>query len=72
MKVIISPLQALDHYVSREFSFIIRELLQTFGWYHADVWKLHSVPGPLPDKLKREFGLLPEVILIWGAGVVRH
>ena len=67
MKVIISPLCALDHYVSREFSFIIRDLIQLFGWKHIEVTKLHGKPGALEDKLTRELDGLPEVILIWGA-----
>ena len=67
MKVIISPLRALDHYVSREFSFIIRDLIQSYGWNHIEVNTLHSRPGPLAEKLKQELDGMPEVILIWGA-----
>ncbi len=67
MKVVISPLRAFDHYVSREFSFIIRELIQSHGWKHIDVWELHHGAGPLRDQLSNELDGLPEVILIWGA-----
>jgi hypothetical protein len=67
MKVIISPLYAFDHYVSREFAFIMRNLIQSYGWKHVEVVDLQSRPGSLSDKLKQEFGELPQVILVWGA-----
>ena len=67
MKAVISPLCAFDHYVSREFAYIIRNLIHEYGWKHIEVEQLHSGPGTLRDKLRRELGALPEVILIWGA-----
>jgi hypothetical protein len=72
MKVIISPLHELDHYVSREFAYIIRDLIDTYGWKNVVVAMLHGGPGTLRDKLRKELGELPEVILAWAAHVRRR
>jgi hypothetical protein len=32
MKLIVADLLCLDHYVSREFSYIIRDLIENHGW----------------------------------------
>jgi hypothetical protein len=65
MKVIVSPLDVLDHYVSREFSRIIRDLVTVYGWRHVEVANLCRRHGPLRDRLWSELGEEPEVILFW-------
>jgi hypothetical protein len=65
MKLIISPLACLDHYVSREFSFIIRDLIDTHGWKSMEFAELADESGPLRELIRWKFGELPEVILFW-------
>jgi hypothetical protein len=65
MKLIISPLAALDHYVSREFAFTIRELIETHGWRSLDFDELGDGSGSLGERILRKFDELPDVILFW-------
>jgi hypothetical protein len=65
MKLIISELEALRGYVSREFYYIMTELIQQYGWRQIDTFKLWRSPGSLPSKLLQACGELPEIILLW-------
>lgn len=63
MKLIVSHLEALRTYVSREFYFIMRDLISTHGWRHIEICKLWNGAGTIRDKLIDEFGELPGSIL---------
>jgi hypothetical protein len=65
MKLIVAPLRELDHYVSREFAYIIRELIETYGWCHVETAALSADPTPLREILHAKFGSAPCVILFW-------
>lgn len=63
MKLIVSQLEAWTTYVSREFSFIISDLMSTYGWRHIEIDKLWKGTGTVRDQLIDEFGELPETII---------
>ena len=65
MKLIVSNLESLRTYVSREFYFIMRDLISTHGWRHIEMHKLWNGAGTIRDKLIDEFGELPGSILFW-------
>jgi hypothetical protein len=65
MKLIVSHLESLRTYVSREFYYIMRELISTHGWRHIEISKLWNGAGTIRDKLLDEFGELPGSILFW-------
>jgi len=66
MNLIVSELEAVSTYVSREFHYIMSELIGVYGWRHVDTIELWDEPGPLKARLLRRFGELPAVILFWG------
>ena len=74
MKLIISGLASLDHYVSREFSYIIRELIATHGWKSMEFAEFGDGSRPLRDLILGKFDERPDVILFWeGYGFInRH
>lgn len=65
MKLVISHLETLRTYVTREFYYIMRDLISTHGWRHIETGKLWHGSGTIRDKLLSEFGELPESILFW-------
>lgn len=65
MKLIVSHLETLRTYVTREFYYIMRELISTYGWRHIEIGKLVNGSGTIRDRLLSEFGELPESILFW-------
>ena len=65
MKLIVSQLKALGRYVSREFHYVMTDLIRHFGWQHIDPHKLWQSHGSIKNKLLQEFGELPEIILFW-------
>ncbi|HEY7546326.1 MAG TPA: glycosyltransferase [Blastocatellia bacterium] len=65
MKLIVSELGALKGYVSREFYFIMTELIEAYGWKHVETFKLLNARGSLKERILREAGEMPEAILFW-------
>lgn len=65
MKLIISELAALGGYVSREFYYVMTELMASHNWNQIDTYKLWRAPGNLTSKLLNNFGELPDAILFW-------
>ncbi len=65
MKLIISEMEALRNYVSREFFFVMRRLIDDYHWLQIDVHTLWGRPGNLRQKLLDAFGGLPETLLFW-------
>src|ERR1044071_1654044 len=65
MKLIVSYLGALRRYVSREFYYVMADLMANHGWKHIETNDLWSDRGTLQDRLLARFGELPETILFW-------
>src|SRR5437588_2007691 len=65
MKLIISQMDALRTYVSREFAYVMQDLISRFHWQQIDTFRLWNRPGSLREKLLDQFGELPETILFW-------
>ncbi len=65
MKLIVSELRALSRYVSREFYFIMAELIATYGWKHVETLQLLHSRGSLKERILRETEEMPDVILFW-------
>lgn len=65
MKLIIAELEARRCYVSREFFYVMKELMAVHDWRQVDTWQLWNAPGTLRGKLLDRFGELPEAILFW-------
>lgn len=63
MRLILGDLGAYSHYVSREFAYIIRELIAAHGWQHLEPSTLRG--GAIREEIVRHCGELPEVILFW-------
>ena len=65
MKVIVSTLETLRTYVTREFYHIISDLISSHGWRHIETSDLQNRPGSIKGKLIDEFGELPESMIFW-------
>lgn len=65
MKLIVSQLKALRGYVSREFYYVMTELMASYDWKQIDTYELWKAPGSLTSKLLNNFGELPDAILFW-------
>lgn len=63
MKLIVANLEALKGYVTREFYYLITNLIDTHGWKLIEVRRLWNGAGAVSDKLVKEFGELPDTIL---------
>ncbi|MEN3370995.1 MAG: hypothetical protein V7609_3138 [Verrucomicrobiota bacterium] len=64
MRLIVAELGAYSHFVSREFSYIIRELIEAYGWMHLEPSTLYG--RGMREKITRYCGEFPDVILFWG------
>ncbi|MEY2481910.1 MAG: hypothetical protein QOK24_438 [Verrucomicrobiota bacterium] len=64
MRLIVAELGAYSHFVSREFSYIIRELIEAHGWMHLEPSALYG--RGMREKIARHCREFPEVILFWG------
>jgi Glycosyl transferases group 1 len=67
MKLIVSHLEALRTYVSRELYYIQHELMTTHGWRHIETNQLWQRAGTLENKLRAALGEVPETIIFWEA-----
>lgn len=65
MKLIVSELDALSRYVSREFFHVMRGLIDGCGWSHVETDELRRDARPLRLILRERFGALPRVVLFW-------
>lgn len=65
MKLIVSQMRALSGYISREFHYVMTDLMNDYDWRQIDALQLLNAPGNIKDKLLNTFGELPEVILFW-------
>jgi Glycosyl transferases group 1 len=65
MHLLIANLVAYSHYVSREFAWIMRELIHRYEWRHLEPSALADGPGMLAEKIQRRLGMMPSLILFW-------
>lgn len=65
MKLIVSHLEALRKYVTREFYFITIGLIANHGWRQIETDELWNGRGTIKSRLLDRFGELPEAILFW-------
>jgi hypothetical protein len=65
MKLIVSELEALRTYVSREFYHVMTDLITHFNWRHVEMRDLWNASGSVRDTLLRLCGELPETMLFW-------
>ncbi len=65
MKLIVSQFKAMRRYVSREFYYVMADLIKEFGWRQTEPHRLWPKRGSIKDRLLAEFGELPEIILFW-------
>jgi len=65
MKLIVSQMEALSGYISREFHYVMSDLIKDYGWRQIDSLQLLYAPGSIRKKLLDTFGELPETILFW-------
>ncbi|HUS10903.1 MAG TPA: glycosyltransferase [Pyrinomonadaceae bacterium] len=72
MKLIVSHLETLRTYVTREFHYLTTDLMRTYGWKHIEIVKLWNGSGTVRDKLIENFGELPETILFCQAYEFLH
>src|SRR5262245_12826160 len=63
MKLVVSHLETQRTYITREFYYILTELMSNFDWKHIEINKLLNGPGTVRENLIEEFGELPETIL---------
>jgi len=64
MRLIVAELQAYSHYVSREFAYIMHELIAGYYWKHLEPSVLWG--EGMREKIVRHCGELPTLILFWG------
>ena len=67
MKLIVSHLEAVRTYVTRELYFIQHDLIENHGWKHIEANALWHGAGSLEHKLRIALGQLPELIMFWEA-----
>jgi hypothetical protein len=64
MRLIVAELEAYSHYVSREFAYIMLELINVHHWKYLEPSALWG--KGMREKIVRHCGELPRLILFWG------
>ena len=67
MKLLISELEFLRTYVSREFYHVMTDLITHFNWRHVETQKLLNASGPMRERILNHCHELPETIVFWEA-----
>jgi hypothetical protein len=65
MKLLVSGMDGLSGYVSREFHYIMQDLIHIHGWRHIEPWVLAEDLSSSRSILLTRFGQTPDVILFW-------
>ncbi|HEX8853088.1 MAG TPA: hypothetical protein VF754_06350, partial [Pyrinomonadaceae bacterium] len=65
MKLIVAEAGAWRGYVSREYFYVMRELVENCGWRLIETSRLWHSTRELKETLLEVFGELPETILFW-------
>ena len=67
MKLLVSWMRELGGYVSREFYYIMQDLISVHGWRQMQPSAMPQCPGSVEECLLNEFGEIPDVVLFWEA-----
>jgi hypothetical protein len=67
MKILVSWMDELRSYVSREFHFIMQELIRSHDWRHVHPAALNADPDSCLRTLIRAADGVPEAVLFWEA-----
>jgi len=67
MKLLVSWMRELGGYVSREFYYIMQDLISVHGWRQMQPSAMPQCPGSVEECLRNEFGEIPDVVLFWEA-----
>lgn len=67
MKLLVSWMRELSGYVSREFYYIMHDLIHVHGWKQVEPPELANDAVSAKATLLKLFGEIPEVILFWEA-----
>jgi len=65
MKLLVSWMQALGRYVSREFHYTMHDLVPVHGWRQVEPWVLSRHAESPKARLVELLGEVPETILFW-------
>jgi hypothetical protein len=65
MKLLVSWMDELRTYVTREFYYIMQDLIQAHGWRHLEPHLLSKDPASARSTLLDTLGEIPEAILFW-------
>lgn len=65
MKLLVSWMQALGTYVSREFHYTMQDLVRVHGWRQLEPWVLSRHAESPKARLVELLGKVPETILFW-------
>jgi hypothetical protein len=61
----ISELAVRGRYVTREAYYVMRELIDRYGWMHIETHHLASAPHSFQERMIERCGALPDVVLFW-------
>src|SRR5215831_4718831 len=64
MKLLVSWMRELGSYISREFHYTMRELVEKYGWRHVEPW-LVSKNATSSTALLEMLGDVPRTVLFW-------
>ena len=65
MKLLVSWMRELSGYVSREFYYIMQDLIGEYGWRHVAPWDLAQKSDCAVEWLCEVQGEMPSVVLFW-------
>ena len=65
MKLLVSWMRELSGYVSREFYYVMQDLIQLHEWRQIDPPSLSQHSGSVKEYLLEVFGEIPKVVLFW-------
>jgi hypothetical protein len=65
IKLLISDLAIRGRYVSRELYYVMRELIDHYGWMHLETEDLAAEPLSFQHRIRERCGALPDIVLLW-------
>ncbi|MBV9937109.1 MAG: glycosyltransferase family 1 protein [Acidobacteriaceae bacterium] len=65
MKLLVSWMRELSSYISREFYYIMQDLIQVYGWRQIEPTALSQYMASPKGQLLEVLGEIPEVVLFW-------
>jgi len=65
MKLLVSWMESLGRYISREFHYTMQDLVRVHGWRHLEPWVLSPHAESPRARIVELLGEVPETILFW-------